>query len=106
MPLNNMDSNFSKKVFTIITKISKGNVATYASVAKKAGKPKAYRAVGNILRANPHPIQVPCHRIVKSTGEIGGYIFGKEKKREILKKEGVRFDKEYLVSKESMLLSL
>ena len=101
-----MDSKFSKRVFTIIKKIPKGNVATYTAVAKKAGKPKAYRAVGNILHANPHPIRVPCHRVVQKTGDIGGYIFGKKKKIEILKKDGVKFDKHYIVSKESMLSSL
>ncbi len=92
-----MDSKFSKRVFTIIKKIPKGNVATYTAVAKKAGKPKAYRAVGNILHANPHPIRIPCHRVVQKTGGIGGYIFGKKKKIEILKKEGVRFNKYYFV---------
>ncbi len=101
-----MDSAFSKRVFIIIANIPKGSVTTYTAVARKAGKPKAYRAVGNILHANPHPIQIPCHRVVKSTGEVGGYIFGTKKKREILKKEGVGFDKESLVSKEFMLLSL
>jgi|SRR3989338_388939 len=101
-----MDSSFSKRVFTIIAKIPKGNVATYMAVAKKAGKPKAYRAVGNILHANPYPVQAPCHRVVRKTGGIGGYIFGKKKKIGILKKEGVRFDKHYIVSKESILFSL
>lgn len=60
---------------------------TYKEVAQLAGKPKAYRAVGNILNKNHDP-GIPCHRVVRSDGKIGGYNRGAEKKKEILNKEG------------------
>jgi len=56
-------------------------------VARLAGRPKAYRAVGNILHNNPDLKTIPCHRVVRSDGQIGGYAFGSEKKKRLLKKE-------------------
>jgi methylated-DNA-[protein]-cysteine S-methyltransferase len=70
-------------------KIKKGKVLTYKKVAKLAKNPKAYRAVGNILNKNPDLKTIPCHRVVKSDGRIGGYKFGVKRKIALLKKEGV-----------------
>jgi methylated-DNA-[protein]-cysteine S-methyltransferase len=53
-------------------------------VAKKAGKPKAIRAIGQILKHNPYPLLIPCHRVICSNGKLGGYIFGKKKKKAFL----------------------
>lgn len=78
---------FSEKVYEVVKKIPKGKVLTYKEVAKKAGNPKAYRAVGNILNKNFDP-KIPCHRVIRSDGKIGGYNRGSKKKKEILKKEG------------------
>lgn len=61
---------------------------TYKEVARLTGRPKAYRAVGNILNKNSDP-RIPCHRIIRSDGKIGGYNRGIKKKKEILIKEGV-----------------
>jgi len=83
-----MRSKFSKKVYKVVSKIPKGKVLTYKEVAKRAGSPKAYRAVGNILSKNYDP-KIPCHRVVKSDGKIGGYNRGSAKKLKTLKKEGV-----------------
>lgn len=81
-----------EKVYEIVSKIPKGKVMTYAQVAKLAGKPKASRAVGNILNMNNDPKNIPCHRVVRSDGSIGGYAFGGGKaKMAKLKKEGVKF---------------
>ena len=60
---------------------------TYARVAKAAGRPNAVRAVGNILNKNRDP-RVPCHRVVRSDGSVGGYAWGSGKKKKILIKEG------------------
>jgi O-6-methylguanine DNA methyltransferase len=57
-------------------------------VAKLAGRPKAYRAVGNILNGNHDP-KIPCHRVIRSDGKLGGYNRGAKAKKEILKREGV-----------------
>jgi methylated-DNA-[protein]-cysteine S-methyltransferase len=58
-------------------------------VAKLVGNPKAWRAVGNILNKNPNPKTIPCHRVIKSNKEIGGYKYGTKRKASLLKKEGV-----------------
>ncbi|MEP0824348.1 MAG: MGMT family protein [Nitrososphaera sp.] len=78
-------------VYDILLKIPKGKVTTYGDIAKALGYPGASRAIGRILNKNPNPIVVPCHRVVMSDGSIGGYAFGKARKKELLKKEGLRF---------------
>ena len=88
MPIN----IFTQKVYQIVKKIPKGKVLTYKEVAKRAGKPKAYRAVGNILNKNYDP-RIPCHRVIRSDGKIGGYNRGAVSKIKILKKEGVEIRK-------------
>ena len=82
-------SLFQKSVLRAIVDIPRGEVRSYQWVAARIGKPKAARAVGNALNANPYPIVVPCHRIIKSDGTIGGYASGVCKKRRLLKREGV-----------------
>lgn len=82
-------TNFQEKVLSAIKKIPRGKVATYALIARWAGKPKAYRAAGNALRINPYSPQAPCHRVVKSDGSLGGYAGGVKKKIALLEKEGV-----------------
>jgi O-6-methylguanine DNA methyltransferase len=79
---------FRQKVLKIVSKIPKGKVLTYKQVAKLAGRPKAYRAVGNILNKN-YDLQIPCHRVIRSDGKVGGYNRGARKKINLLKKEKV-----------------
>lgn len=78
-------------VYDILLKIPEGKVTTYGDIAKALGRPGASRAIGRILNKNPNPIVVPCHRVVMSDGSIGGYAFGKTRKKELLRKEGLRF---------------
>ncbi|MGC8647380.1 MAG: methylated-DNA--[protein]-cysteine S-methyltransferase [Candidatus Micrarchaeia archaeon] len=83
-------TDFQKRVLIEVSKIPKGKVLTYAQVAKRIGRPKAYRAVGSALRKNPLPILIPCHRVVRSNG-IGEYSFGgKRAKAFLLKLEGLQ----------------
>lgn len=77
---------FKDKILKIVAKIPKGKVSTYKQVAKLAGSPRAYRAVGNILNKNYDP-RIPCHRVIRSDGKIGGYNRGVKLKRALLKKE-------------------
>jgi methylated-DNA-[protein]-cysteine S-methyltransferase len=79
-------SDFKEKVLKIVAKIPKGKVLTYKEVAKRAGQSKAYRAVGNILNKNYNP-KIPCHRVIRSDGKIGGYNRGAENKARLLKNE-------------------
>lgn len=78
---------FTEKVYVVVKKIPKGKTLTYKQVAIKAGRPKAFRSVGNILNKNYNPA-IPCHRVIRSDGRLGGYNRGTTKKRTILKKEG------------------
>jgi methylated-DNA-[protein]-cysteine S-methyltransferase len=75
---------FAKKVYKAVLNIPLGQVRSYKWVAKKAGKPRAWRSVGIILKNNPYPLIIPCHRVVKSDKHPGGYIFGDKTKRTLL----------------------
>lgn len=79
--------SFTEKVYMVVKKIPKGKVLTYKEVAHLAGNSKASRAVGNILNKN-HDKSIPCHRVIRSDGKLGGYNRGEEIKVRILKKEG------------------
>lgn len=78
---------FARKVYKAVLSIPLGQVRTYKWVAKKAGNPKAVRAVGQILKRNPFPFFIPCHRVVNADGNIGGYVFGQKRKKEVLNLE-------------------
>jgi len=80
---------FQKKVYKVIFGIPTGEVRSYKWVACKLGRASAARAVGNALNKNPYAPLVPCHRIIKSDGTIGGYAKGVKAKRKILKWEGI-----------------
>ena len=83
--------SFSENVRNVVRAITPGTVMTYGSVAKAAGKPTAHRAVARIMSSNFDPT-VPCHRVVKSDGTLGGYNRGGiVQKQKILSKEGVQF---------------
>ena len=75
---------FARKVYAVVSKIPLGQVRSYKWVAQKAGKPKAYRAVGTILKNNPYPLIVPCHRVVKNDLSLGGYALGRRNKKILL----------------------
>ena len=80
-------TTFKEKVYAVVKKIPKGKVLTYKEVARRVGKPHSFRAVGNILNKNVDP-KVPCHRVIRSDGKIGGYRYGKSSKIKILQREG------------------
>ncbi|HNV01203.1 MAG TPA: MGMT family protein [archaeon] len=81
--------DFKEKVFLVVKKIPKGKVLTYKKVAKFIGLSNSARAVGNALNKNTDFKNIPCHRVVCSNGYVGGYVFGFNKKRKLLIKEGV-----------------
>ncbi|MEO0096495.1 MAG: MGMT family protein [candidate division WOR-3 bacterium] len=82
-------TKFAQKVLAIVKKIPKGKVMTYKEIAIKLGDKNLARAIGQILKRNPYPIVIPCHRVIRSDGKIGGYSLGIEKKKELLRKEGI-----------------
>ena len=98
-----MKNDFTKRVLDIVARIPRGQLMTYSQIAKLAGSPRAYRAVGSILNKNYRqrewqlPLEdfepVPCHRVIRSDGFIGGYARGSKEKERILTLEGHVIDK-------------
>ena len=84
-------TKFQLKVWNFLKKIPRGKVKTYSEVAKSIGKPLAVRAVANAIGKNPLAPQIPCHRVIRSDGSLGGYSGkgGIKTKRLLLKKEGI-----------------
>jgi methylated-DNA-[protein]-cysteine S-methyltransferase len=83
-----MTGGFVRKVLRATARIPYGDVRSYSEVAERAGNPRASRAAGNALGSNPIPIVVPCHRVVRSGGSLGGYTGGVERKEFLLELEG------------------
>ena len=85
-------TKFQLKVWAYLRKIPRGSVKTYTQVAKAIGKPHAARAVANALGKNPYAPKIPCHRVIRSNGSLGGYSGkgGIKTKRFLLKKEGLK----------------
>lgn len=79
--------DFKQKVLNVVAAIPRGHVLTYQEVARRAGSPRAYRAVGSILRQNYDPA-IPCHRVILSSGRIGQYNRGWQRKGALLQEEG------------------
>ena len=83
-----MKNSFSERCYKILRKVPRGKVTTYREIAR-ALKSRAYRAVGNAMNKNPYSPKIPCHRVVKSNGEVGGFASGTRKKISLLKKDGI-----------------
>jgi methylated-DNA-[protein]-cysteine S-methyltransferase len=83
-----LTAGFRRRVLRATARVPFGNLSTYREVATAAGHPRAARAAGNALGANPIPVVVPCHRVVRTGGELGGYTGGLERKLLLLELEG------------------
>lgn len=81
-------SSFRNKVLKVVSSIPEGKMLTYQEVARISGNTKAYRSVGNILNKN-YDSRIPCHRVVRSDGKVGGYNRGAEMKRALLRRESI-----------------
>ena len=83
--------NFDERVWEMIKKIPKGKVTSYKIIARRLGT-RAYRAVGNACNRNPFAPEVPCHRVVNHSGNIGGYAHSLKRKIFLLEKEGIQVE--------------
>lgn len=88
-------TDFERKVLEFTDKIPKGRVSTYKLIAEAMGKPNASRAVGNALNKNPLMVTIPCHRVICSNGDLGGFGGGPDMKLKILTTEGLTFNKNH-----------
>lgn len=86
MILNRL-TEFEQDVLRAAWQIKPGQTRTYQAIAQQIGRPKAQRAVGQALKKNPLPLLIPCHRIIRSSGDTGGYALGVELKQQLLKFE-------------------
>jgi methylated-DNA-[protein]-cysteine S-methyltransferase len=81
--------NLEQKVFKKLLEVPKGQITTYGELSKAVGLKNGQRVIGRIMNKNPYPVIVPCHRVVMSTGKIGGYAYGEHIKTKLLNDEGI-----------------
>ena len=79
-----------KKIYRKLLQVPSGKITTYKELARSVGLENGQRVIGQIMKKNPFPIIIPCHRVVKSNGEIGGYAYGISIKKNMLVKEGIQ----------------
>lgn len=84
-------SKFCRQVYAVVAKIPRGKTMSYRQVAEAIGRHGASRAVGNALNKNPFSPHVPCHRVIRSDGTLGGFAHGTKRKIELLVREGFKF---------------
>ncbi|MEK0319911.1 MAG: MGMT family protein [Nitrosopumilus sp.] len=82
--------NIEQKIYKKLLEVPKGQITTYGELAKAVGLKNGQRVVGKIMNKNPYPVIIPCHRVVMSTGKIGGYAFGENIKIKLLNDEGIQ----------------
>lgn len=82
--------SLDKRIYKKLLEVPKGKVTTYGELAKAVGMKNGQRAVGQIMNKNPYPVIIPCHRVIKSDGKVGGYAYGEEIKSNMLTKEGIK----------------
>ena len=81
--------NLEEKIYKKLLDVPKGQITTYGELAKAVGLKNGQRVVGRVMNKNPYPVIIPCHRVVMSTGKIGGYAFGQDIKVKMLSDEGI-----------------
>ena len=99
-------TRFQSDCYEALKKVPKGKVITYAGLARMIGRPKAHRAVGSAMNKNPYAPQVPCHRVVKSNGDLGGFATDLEVKIKRLQEEGVMVSDNKIVDFRSTLFKI
>ncbi|MFZ9006572.1 MAG: MGMT family protein [Nitrosopumilaceae archaeon] len=95
--------NLDEKIYKKLLEVPKGKITTYGELAKAVGFTNGQRAVGKIMNKNPYPVFIPCHRVVKSDGKIGGYAYGEEIKKNMLQKEGIKIKDDKIIDWENSI---
>lgn len=81
--------SIDKKIYKKLLEVPEGKITTYGELAKAVGFHNGQRVIGNIMNKNPYPVIIPCHRVVRSDGRVGGYAYGEKVKVNMLTKEGL-----------------
>ena len=95
--------NVQQKIFKKLLEVPRGRITTYGELAKAVGLKNGQRAVGKIMNKNPYPVIIPCHRVVMSTGKIGGYAYGEHVKTKMLNDEGIEIQNGKIVDLKNTL---
>jgi len=95
--------NLQQKIYKKLLEVPKGQITTYGDLAKAVGLKNGQRVVGQIMNKNPYPVIIPCHRVVMSTGKIGGYAFGEHIKIKLLHDEGIQIENGKIVDLKNTL---
>ena len=95
--------NLQQKIYKKLLEVPKGKVTTYGELAKAVGLKNGQRAVGKIMNKNPYPVIIPCHRVVMSTGKIGGYAYGENVKTKMLNDEGIEIENGKIIDSENLI---
>jgi methylated-DNA-[protein]-cysteine S-methyltransferase len=95
--------NLDQKIYKKLLKVPKGQITTYGELAKAVGLKNGQRVVGKTMNKNPYPVIIPCHRVIKSDGKIGGYAYGDVIKSNMLTKEGIEIKNGKILDLENKL---
>ena len=95
--------NLEQKIYKKLLEVPKGQITTYGELAKAVGLKNGQRVVGKIMNKNPYPVIVPCHRVVMSTGKIGGYAYGEDIKIKMLNDEGIEIQNGKIVDLKNII---
>ena len=93
--------NLDKKIYKKLLEVPEGKITTYGELAKAVGIKNGQRVVGRIMNKNPYPVIIPCHRVVKSDGKVGGYAYGQQVKINMLSKEGIKIKEDKILDWEN-----
>ena len=95
--------NLEQKIFKKLLQVPKGQITTYGELSKAVGLKNGQRVVGRIMNKNPYPVIIPCHRVVMSTGKIGGYAYGELVKTKLLSDEGIEIKNGKIIDLENKI---
>ena len=99
-------TSFQSQCYEALKKVPRGKVITYGGLAEMIGRPKAHRAVGSAMNKNPFAPKVPCHRVVKSNGDLGGFSIDTKVKIKRLQEEGVMVSNNKIIDFQSILFQV
>ena len=92
-----------QKIYKKLLEVPKGKITTYGELAKSVWLKNGQRSVGKIMNKNPYPVIIPCHRVVMSTGKIGGYAYGLDVKTKMLADEGIKIKNDKILELEDVM---
>lgn len=84
--------NLNERIYKKLLQVPRGQITTYGELSKSVGLKNGQRLIGKIMSNNPYPVIIPCHRVILSTGKIGGYVFGENVKTKMLSDEGIQIE--------------